>query len=88
MPPKSRMEEKIFQNALRSLRIDQLLLLNSSKLTAGIWSRLCIQMGKADNTENRRACYDAWRQNRFDSNNIVNSILHVCVWKFNFDLYK
>ena len=61
MPVKSRIEENAFHNAIRSLRMEELTLLNNSKLTSHIWSVLCVQMRKADNTENRRACYDAWR---------------------------
>jgi hypothetical protein len=88
MPSKTRIEEKVFQNALRSLGTDELISLNNSKLTGDIWSRLCVQMGKADNIENRRACYDIWRQKRYNCRDIVNSILHVCVFRFNLHLHN
>ena len=86
MPPKSRIEAVAFQNALRLLNIDELNSLVSSKLTSGIWSRLCALMDKADNTDNQRACYDAWRQKRYDSHNIVNRLLQVCIFKLNFGI--
>ena len=77
MPPKSRIDEKDFEKALRSLSIDDLHLLDSSASTADIWGRLCVHMRKSDNSENRRACYDAWKKNRYNSHNIVNNILQV-----------
>ncbi|CAF0914813.1 unnamed protein product [Adineta steineri] len=75
MPPKSRIDEKAFQKALQSLRIDELHLLDSSTSTGGVWGRLCIEMSKPDNIENRRACYDAWKKKRYNSHDIVSSIL-------------
>jgi hypothetical protein len=77
MPAKSRIEERAFQTALRSLRIDELSLLDNSTSAGDIWSRLCIQMGKANNIENRRACFDAWKKNKYNSHEIVSGILLV-----------
>jgi hypothetical protein len=82
MPPKSRIEERAFQAALRSLRIDELPLLDSSTSTGDIWSRLCIQMGKPNNIENQRACYDVWKRKKYNSHDIVSRILLVCILKF------
>ena len=77
MPPKPRIEEKDFTNALRSLSIDELHLLNNSATSGDVWKRLCIVMEKPYNIENRRACYDAWKKNRYNSHNVVNIILQV-----------
>jgi hypothetical protein len=88
MPAKSRIEERAFQTALRSLRIDELSLLDNSTSAGDIWSRLCIQMGKANNIENRRACFDAWKKNKYNSHEIVSGILLVCVLKLNTDVYN
>jgi len=88
MPPKSRIEEKAFEKALRSLRIDELYLLDSSTSTGDVWRRLCVEMRKPDNIENRRACYDGWKKKRYNSYGIVNSILQVCVPKLNIDVYN
>ena len=74
MPPKARIDEQSFQKALRALPADELNLLDSSSTTGAVWSHICLSMGKPDNTENRRACYDIWKRKRFGSHDIVDEI--------------
>jgi hypothetical protein len=74
MPPKGRVEAQSFQNALRSLQSEELNLLDNSSTTGAIWGHLCLLMGKPDNTEHRRACYDIWKRKRFGSHDTVDEI--------------
>jgi hypothetical protein len=75
MPSKGRIEEETFQRALHTLATDQLCLLDSSSATSVIWGSLCISMHKADNLENRRACYDVWRRKRVKFQPVVDELL-------------
>lgn len=75
---KTRLEEEAFQKALQQLCTDEIALLDNSKAKDTVWGHLCILMSKADNDENRRACYDAWKKNRFNAHDIVNEMLQVC----------
>ncbi|CAF4042117.1 unnamed protein product [Rotaria sordida] len=77
MPLKARIDEKAFQKAIQSLCIDEIALLDCSKSTADIWDHLCTLMGKAKNAQNRRACYDAWKNKRFKSQDINNTMLQL-----------
>ncbi|CAF1029304.1 unnamed protein product [Rotaria sordida] len=77
MPLKARIDEKAFQKAIQSLCIDEIALLDCSKSTADIWDHLCTLMGKAKNAQNRRARYDAWKNKRFKSQDINNTMLQL-----------
>ncbi|CAF5148281.1 unnamed protein product, partial [Rotaria magnacalcarata] len=44
MPRTARINEKPFEKALREIGIDDVALLNSSKPSADIWSRICSRM--------------------------------------------
>ena len=79
MPPKARIEEESFQRALQSLAGDEIALLDTSKSTADVWTRLCILMDKADNMENRRACYDVWKRKRAKWQDSMKSQPKVCL---------
>ena len=74
MAPKARIDEHSFQKAIRAIPLEELNLLDSSSTTGAVWSHMCLLMGKPDNTENRRACYDIWKRKRFGSHDIVDEI--------------
>lgn len=75
MPPKARIELDTLQRVLYTLEADKLCLLDSSSATSEIWGYLCILMNKADNTQNRRACYDIWKRKRLEFLCIINKSL-------------
>ncbi|CAF1327049.1 unnamed protein product [Rotaria sp. Silwood1] len=75
MPPKGRIDEEVFQRALQTLNNNEIRVLDGSKATADIWGRICTLMNKADNVENRRACYDSWKRKRHVWNNLISDTL-------------
>ena len=81
MPQKGRIDEEVFQNALRSMRTDEITSLDNIKSTAETWGKLCILMSKADNLENRRACYDMWKRKGYKWQDMVSNTSQVCVLK-------
>ena len=84
MPPKARIDEEVFEKALQSFRIGDINLLDNSKARADIWGQLCILMDKADNMENRRACYDMWKRKRHKLQNIVTNFSQVCIFAIDY----
>jgi hypothetical protein len=86
MPLKVRIEEEAFQRALYALGKDQLCLLDSSSTTSAIWGFLCVLMNKADNIENRRACYDVWKRKRIKFQPIVDELLQRNTFKCTSDM--
>ena len=42
---------------------------------SAVWGFLCVLMNKADNVENRRACYDVWKRKRVKFQPIVDELL-------------
>ena len=75
MPPKARIEDLCFKGALSVLEPDQLRLLDHSSTTDIIWSYLCLLMNKANNAENRRACYDVYKRKRIIFQPFINQLL-------------
>ncbi|CAF3851389.1 unnamed protein product, partial [Rotaria magnacalcarata] len=71
MPRKARINEESFEKALCEIGIDDVALLNSSKSSADIWGRICSRMGKGDNIENRRACYDFWKRKGYSLHSTI-----------------
>lgn len=75
MPPKARIDDDSFQQVLSTLKSDQLRRLDDSSTTDLIWGYLCVAMGKANNAENPRACYDAYRRKRVKFQTVVNQLI-------------
>jgi len=75
MPPKARIESEAFQRALYTLEPDKFCLLDSSSTASAIWGYLCVLMNKADNAQNRRACYDIWKRIRVEFLSIIDESL-------------
>ena len=77
MPRKRSIETTAFQNALRSLSIDQIRLLSSSTRSSDVWGYLCKKMGISDSEKNRRACFDLCRRDVHGTSLIIDNILLV-----------
>ena len=77
MPRQRRIDDETFKRALYSLSIDQIISLNDCQTSADVWGQLCMKMGKANNQENRRACFDLWRRKQYKCEEIINNIPQV-----------
>lgn len=75
MPPKARIDADSFKQALSTLKPDQLRQLDTFATTDPLWGDLCVSMGKANNAENRRACYDAYKRKRATFQPFVNQLI-------------
>ena len=83
MPSKTRLEPDAFQEALRALSTDEVVLIDRATLSADIWGHLCLLMGRANNNKKQqRACFDLWNRKQYQWQSIVNNILQVCASKF------
>jgi hypothetical protein len=77
MPRKCSIEITAFQNALKSLSMDQIRLLSSSTSSSDVWGYLCKKMEIPDSEKNRRACFDLCRRNGHDASSVINDKLLV-----------
>lgn len=75
MPPKARIDDDSFKQALSTLDTDQLRQLDAFSSTDPLWGYLCVSMGKANNAENRRACYDAYKRKQLKFQPLVNQLI-------------